>query len=29
MKIDNGDFEPEDIKIYECRDSKLDKILND
>ena len=29
MKIDNGDFQPEDIKIYECRDSKLDKILND
>lgn len=29
MKIDNGDFEPEDIKIYECRDSKLNKILND
>ena len=29
MKIDNGDFQPEDIKIYECRDSKLNKILND
>ena len=29
MKIDNGDFQPEDIKIYECRDSKLNRILND
>lgn len=28
MRIDNGDFDPEDIKIYECRDSKLDKVLN-
>ena len=27
MKINNGDFKDEDIKIYECRDSKLDKIL--
>jgi len=26
MKEDEG-FEPEDIKIYECRDSKLEKIL--
>jgi len=29
MKIDNGDFDPEDIKIYECRDSKLNKILSE
>jgi hypothetical protein len=29
MRIDNGDFQPEDIKIYECRDSKLNRILND
>jgi hypothetical protein len=27
MRIDNDEFEPEDIKIYECRDTKLDKIL--
>ena len=27
MRIDNNEFEPEDIKIYECRDTKLDKIL--
>lgn len=27
MKLNNGDFKDEDIKIYECRDSKLEKIL--
>ncbi len=27
MRIDNDEFAPEDIKIYECRDTKLDKIL--
>ena len=27
MKLKNGDFKDEDIKIYECRDSKLEKIL--
>lgn len=27
MKLQNGDFKDEDIKIYECRDSKLEKIL--
>lgn len=26
--IEDDGFEPEDIKIYECRDSKLNKILN-
>lgn len=25
--IEDDGFEPEDIKIYECRDSKLEKIL--
>ena len=29
MRINNGDFDPEDVKIYECRDSKLNNILND
>jgi len=29
IKIENGDFDPVDIKIYECRYSKLNKILND
>ena len=28
MKADNENLQPEDIKIYECRDTKLDKILN-
>lgn len=28
MKKQNGDLDPVDIKIYECRDSKLNKILN-
>lgn len=28
IRKNNGDFDPEDIKIYECRDSKLNKILN-
>lgn len=27
MRVDNDEFAPEDIKIYECRDTKLDKIL--
>lgn len=27
MRIDNKEFTTEDIKIYECRDSKLNKIL--
>ena len=27
MRVDNDEFAPEDIKIYECRDSKLSKIL--
>ena len=27
MRVDNDEFEPEDIKIYECRDTKLNKIL--
>ena len=27
MRVDNDEFTPEDIKIYECRDTKLDKIL--
>ena len=31
MRIDNNEFAPEDIKIYECiqqcRDTKLNKIL--
>jgi hypothetical protein len=27
MRIDNEEFTTEDIKIYECRDSKLNKIL--
>ena len=27
MRVDNDEFAPEDIKIYECRDVKLDKIL--
>lgn len=27
MKADNENLQPEDIKIYECRDTKLDKIL--
>ena len=27
MRIDNDEFAPEDIKIYECRDTKLNKIL--
>lgn len=27
MRIDNNEFTPEDIKIYECRDSKLKKLL--
>ncbi len=28
MKIDNADLSVKDIKIYECRDIKIDKILN-
>lgn len=28
IRISSGEFNPEDIKIYECRDSKLEKILN-
>lgn len=32
MRIDNDEFAPEDVKIYECprssRDNKLDNILN-
>ena len=27
MRVDNDEFAPEDIKIYECRDTKLEKIL--
>jgi hypothetical protein len=27
MRIGNNEFAPEDVKIYECRDSKLNKIL--
>lgn len=27
VKLQNGDFKDEDIKVYECRDSKLEKIL--
>lgn len=28
IRINSGEFNTEDIKIYECRDSKLEKILN-
>jgi hypothetical protein len=27
IRVHNNEFAPEDIKIYECRDSKLNKIL--
>lgn len=29
IRKEMGEFDPEDIKIYECRDSKLNSILND
>jgi hypothetical protein len=28
MKADVTDLQPEEIRIYECRDTKLDKILD-
>lgn len=28
MKADNHNSEPQDIKVYECRSSKIDKVLN-